>query len=71
MSVVSHRGSGDYHHQRLTKILEALRDHLEEVGEGEIDEEEDGVEVGEVEGFRDVASAKRHEEKRRDLHRWW
>ena len=51
----------------MMKILEALRDHLEEVGEGEIDEEEDGEEVGDVEGFGAIASAKRHEEKRRDL----
>ena len=52
------------------KILEALRDHLEEVGEGEIDEEDD-EEVGDVEGFGAIASAKRHEEKRRDLRRRW
>ena len=60
MLPVSSRGSGDHHHQRMTKILKALRDHLEEVREGEIDEEEDGEEVGEVEGFGVVASAKRH-----------
>ena len=48
MLAVSSYGSGDNHHQRMMKILEALRDHLEEVGEGEIDEEEDGEEVGEV-----------------------
>ena len=67
MSTISSHGSGDYHHRRM----EALRDHLEEVGEGEIKEVEDGEEVGKAEAFGAVASAKRHEEKRMDLCRWW
>ena len=70
MLAVSSCGSGDYHHRRTMKILEALRDHLEEVGKGEIDEEDDVEEVGEEEGFEVVASAKRHEGKRRDLCQW-
>ena len=61
MSVVSSHGSSDYHHQRMTKILEALGDHLVEVEEDEIYEEEDGEEVGEAKGFGAVASAKRCE----------
>ena len=49
--------------------MEAFRDHLKEVGEGEIDEEDD-EEVGEAEGFGAVANARRHEEKR-DLRQQW